>query len=357
MADLEAPRNRPEAQRRTDRVRAFREELALARADGAIELTPEQEAGLARYHDALLTRLGHEFDVDVTEGQKTVSLGMQVVALLGGLALAASVVLLFFRVWGLIPTAAQVGLLVAAPIAALAAVDWTARRGGLRFTTAVVAAVAFAAFVLDLQALGTIFAITPTAAILLALALFALILAYGYDLRLLLAASLVCLGLYVATIPGRLAGGWWGTSFDQWENLLLAGVVLFALSFLRQPRREDFPPIFRLVGLAGIFLSLLVLSYDGNASWLPGTRDTVETIYQVASFVVAGALIAFGVVRRWPETVYLSAGAFIAYLVGKFVDWWWALLPRWLFFMLLGVLALLLLWLFRRLRARLVEVR
>ncbi len=357
MADPPFPRNRAEAQRRADRIRAFRNELAQARSEGAVDLTADQEDRLARYHEALLGRLGREFDVDVTEGQKTVSLGMQVVALLGGLALAASVVLLFFRIWGLIPTTAQVGLLVAAPIAALAAVDWTARRGELRFTTIVVAAVAFAAFVLDLQALGTIFAITPTVAIFLSLALFALVLAYGYDSRLLLATGLVCLALYLAAVPSRLAGAWWGTFLDLWEGVLLAGAAVFALSLVSQPRRVDFPPVFRMVGLAGIFLSLLVMSYNGNASWMPGTRDSVETVYQVASFVVSGGLLALGVLRRWPETVYLSAGAFIVYLVGKFFDWWWELLPRWLFFLLLGILALVLLWLFRRLRGRLAEAR
>ena len=128
------------------------------------------------------------------------------------------------------------------------ATDWTSRRGGLRFTTMVLAAVAFAAFVLTLEGLGQVFAITPTAALFLALALFALVLAYGYDLRLPLAAGLVCLSLWLATVPVRLAGGWWRVRRSPRE-FLFAGAVVFALSFLRQPRTPDFQPLYRLVGL------------------------------------------------------------------------------------------------------------
>jgi hypothetical protein len=357
MGASSAPRNRSEAQRRADRVRAFREELAAARVDGALILTPEQDATLAAYHDRVLGELSRAFDVDVSEQQKKVSLGMQVAALVGGFALAASVMLLFFRIWGLIPVAAQVGLLVAAPVAMLAATDWTSYRGGLRFTTMVLAGVSFAAFLLTLQGLGQVFAITPTAAIFPALALLAFVLAYGYDLGLLLVAALCCLLLWLATVPVRLAGGWWGGFTDHAENFLFAGAVLFALSFLRQPRYPDFPPIFRAVGLLPVYGAMLLVSYQGSTSRLAWGADTIEGFYQVASFVVAGAMCALAIWRRWLETVYLSAGAFIVYLVAKYSDWWWDVLPRWLFFLLLGLFALALLWVFRRLRLRMAGAR
>jgi hypothetical protein len=357
MGASSAPRNRSEAQRRADRVRAFREELAAARADGALVLSPEQDASLAAYHERVLGELSRTFDVDVSEQQKKVSLGMQVAALLGGFALAASVVLLFFRIWGLIPTAAQVGLLVAAPVLMLGATEWSSRRGGLRFSTMVLAAVAFSAFVQTLQGLGQVFAITPTAAIFLALALFALVLAYGYDLPLLLLAGLVCLLLWLATVPVRLGGGWWGGFTDHAENFLFAGAVVFALSFLRQPRYPDFPPVFRVVGLLPVYGAMLLMSYEGNTSRLDWDVDAVEGFYQAASFVVAGAMVALAISRRWLETVYLSAGALLVFLVAKYSDWWWDVLPRWLFFLLLGLFALALLGLFRRLRLRLAGAR
>lgn len=357
MGASSAPRNRSEAQRRADRVRAFREELAAARADGALVLSPDQDAALAGYHERVLGELGRVFDVDVSEQQKKVSLGMQVVALVGGFALAASVILLFFRVWGLIPIAAQVLLLVAAPVVMLGATDWSARRGGLRFSTMVLAAVAFAAFVLTLQGLGQIFAITPTAALFPALALFALVLAYGYALLLPLVAGLVCLSIWLATLTARWGGGWWLDVTHSFENFLFSGAVVFALSFLRQPRFPEFPAIFRLVGLGQAFLALLVLSYAGETSRLPLDGDAAEGLYQVVSLLAAAAMIALAIARRWPETVYLSSGALIVYLVAKYFDWWWDVMPRWLFFLLLGLFALALLWLFRRLRARLAGLR
>jgi hypothetical protein len=357
MGASSAPRNRSEAQRRADRVRAFREELAAARADGALVLSPDQDAALAGYHERVLGELARVFDVDVSVQQKKVSLGMQVAALVGGFALAASVVLLFFRIWGLIPTAAQVLLLVAAPVAMLGATDWSARRGGLRFTTMVLAAVAFAAFVLTLQGLGQVFAITPTAAIFAALALFALVLAYGYALQLPLVAGLVCLSIWLATLAARLGGGWWADVTGSFENFLLSGVVVFALSFLRPPRFPEFPAVFRLVGLGQVFLALLVLSYAGETSRLPLDGDIAAGLYQVVSLLAAAAMIALAIARRWPETVYLSCGALIVYLVAKYFDWWWDVMPRWIFFLLLGLFALALLALFRRLRARLAGHR
>ena len=56
-----------EAQRRADRVRHFRAELAEAERDGALDLTVDQRARLDAYHQGLLARLASSFDVDVSD--------------------------------------------------------------------------------------------------------------------------------------------------------------------------------------------------------------------------------------------------------------------------------------------------
>src|SRR5262249_47373046 len=125
MADAGAKR---EAQERTDRLRTFRKELADLERRQILVLTEEQRARLDPYLDQTIADLARDYDIDVTESQKQLSLGMRIVSALGGLALCAAVFLFFYRFWGLMPTAAQVAILVATPLLGLAAMEFTSRR-------------------------------------------------------------------------------------------------------------------------------------------------------------------------------------------------------------------------------------
>ena len=66
-----------------------------------------------------------------------------------------------------------------------------------------------ACFVLNLSVLGQIFNITPSQNAFLAWAAFALLLAYGYGLRLLLVAGLTSLMAYLAATVGTWSGCYW----------------------------------------------------------------------------------------------------------------------------------------------------
>src|SRR6267142_3709088 len=103
-----------DAQKRADRIRAFREELRTLEAEGVLALPDEQKLSLARHHDETLHRLSQAFDIDTTEAQKQMSWGMRIASFLGALALCASVYLFFYRFWGLFGTAAQVALVLPA---------------------------------------------------------------------------------------------------------------------------------------------------------------------------------------------------------------------------------------------------
>src|SRR5438477_2119345 len=117
-----------DAQQRADRIRAFRDELRTLEEEGFLVLPPEEKQRVARHHDETLRRLSQTFDIDTTEAQKQMSWGMRIASFLGALALCASVYLFFYRFWGLIGTAAQVALVVAATLVAVAGTEFAARK-------------------------------------------------------------------------------------------------------------------------------------------------------------------------------------------------------------------------------------
>ena len=82
-----------EAQRRVDRIRAFREELAALRREGVVVLDAEQQARLDEHLQQTLAALATRFDVDTTESQKQISWGMRIASTIAGLALCTAVVL------------------------------------------------------------------------------------------------------------------------------------------------------------------------------------------------------------------------------------------------------------------------
>src|SRR5215471_13214107 len=160
---VEGPgRDRNVAQQRVDRIHAFQTELDQLQRDGLLVLSAEQQRRLTAHHSKLLRELGQQFDVDTTSGQKQMSLGMRIVSFLGALALATSVFFFFYRIWGLISTPVQLFVLISSPIIAVVGMEWTRRYEQSPYFTSLVGLVAFAAFVLNLSLLGSIFNINPS---------------------------------------------------------------------------------------------------------------------------------------------------------------------------------------------------
>ena len=89
-----------EAQRRVDRITAFRGELAELEQEQVLALSEDQRLRLDNYFHRTLEQLAQQFDVDTTDSQKSISAGMRVVTILGGAALCLSIFLLFYRFWG-----------------------------------------------------------------------------------------------------------------------------------------------------------------------------------------------------------------------------------------------------------------
>ena len=114
-----------------------------------------------------------------------------------------------------------------------------------------------------------------------------------------------------------------------------------------------------LAGLARWMLRLLLLALFGPmlvlANWAEGSylrldADLIENAYQLLGFVASALLVWLGSRRDWPEVALFGQLAFILFLGIKMVDWWWELLPKYLFFLILGLAAILALLILGRLR-------
>ena len=342
------------AQQRADQIEAFTHELGELEREGVLRLEPGDRARIDDYHARLLERLAGTFDVDRTERQRRMSLGMRIASLVGAVTLSAAVVLFFNRVWGLLATPAQLAVLAAAPLALLGAVDVAARREKTLYVASILAVAATAAFILNVSVVGAIFNMRPSPVAFALWGAFALVVAYTYGLRLLLAGGIAMAMLFLCMLAARAAGIDLGASIARPEPLLPAGALAFAASFLpANRRRPGFPETWRLVGSVAVLLPLIFLStWAGVFSYLPWPKGVVGAMYDVAGFVLGAAGIWFGIRAGWREVVQVATGFLVIFVFAKCFDWWWDWMPRYLFFLLLGGLAVAVLVVLGRIRAR-----
>jgi uncharacterized membrane protein len=341
------------AQSRADDIAAFRRELGRLEDEQVLVLSDAQRSAIASHHDDLLARFGREFDIDRDAPARQLSLGMRVASFLGALALATSVYFLFYQFWGHFGELAQVGILIAAALGSFVGTLWLRGRDASGYFTKLAALVAFACFVLDIAMLGQIFNLTPSDKALLPWALYAFLLAYVCDLRLLLAAGILCTGAWIAARVGAWGGLYWLSVGEQPENFFPAALLFLALpSLVDHSRYTGFGPIYRVFGLLFLFVPMLALAHWGAGSHLPGSVKFIEGLYQVAGFALSAAVIWLGARRYWNEVVNTGITFFVIFLYSKLFDWWWDVMPKYLFFLVLGLSAILILLVLRRLRAR-----
>lgn len=349
---------RKDAQRRADQIAAFGRELAELGRDGVFTLSTADRARIERHHADLLAALTSQFDVDRTDSQRQMTLGMRVASLIGAVTLSAGIVLFFYRFWGLLTTPAQMAVLVATPILLLLAVDLAARREPTRYVASVLSVIAAAGFALDLGVAEAIFNMVPSPNILLAWAAFALAVAYGYRLRFLLACGLAAAMAYVAAFTASAMGLDWSILLGRPEPLLPLGACAVAASFWRPVTRPDgFARVWRLTGLVALLLPLLFLATQTDAfSYRPLPLSVLHAVYDILGFGLPVAAVWFGLRRRWPDVVNGASLFFVLFVYVKCFDWWWNVLPGYLFFLLLGGLAMGALVLLARIRLRMREV-
>ncbi|MFO1324724.1 MAG: DUF2157 domain-containing protein [Burkholderiales bacterium] len=342
---------RSTAQQRADDIRVFRAELERLQEEGALTLSDEQRAGVQRHQDALLAEFARSFDIDRDAHAKQLSVGMRVASFLGALAFAAAVFFLFYNFWGLLTETVQVVVLVGASLASFLLTMWMRERDTTGYFTNLCAMVAFACFVLNVFMLGQAFNLTPSDNALVAWAALGFLLAYACDSRLLLAAGILCLIGYISARAGAWRGVYWISFGERPENFLPSAIVIFLVpQFVDHRRYPGFPTIYRVFGLLAFFLPLLVLAFWGSASYLDVDASTLEHGYQVAGFLSSAAVIWLGTRREWPAVFNTGVVFFVVFLYTKFFDWWWETMPKYLFFLVVGLSAILVLFVLRRLR-------
>lgn len=340
------------AQQAADRILMLREELAGAELSTVLALSSEQRTRFDEWSQGKLTALAQQFDVDTTVSQKQMSWGMRIASALGGLAICAAVVLFFNRFWGYLETWAQVAIVVLTPLLLLAATECMSRRERTRYFTGLLALVAVVSFIMNLVVLGNIFNITSSQGALLAWGLFAIVVAYRYGLRLILAWGLLLLMGYCAAQSSAQMGYQWLGFYERPELLLPLSLVVFAVPLgAKHFEHGDFAAVYRLVGALTFLIGIGLLSEAGELSYLPFDSAIVEPVYGIAALFLSAAAIWLGIACNWKDTVNTGACFFVVFLVTRMYHWWWAWMPKYLFFALIGTIGIVIVLIFRRVRS------
>jgi len=343
--------NKQKAQQRADQVQAFYDEVKQLESDQVLQLEESQYASIARYHDSLLKSLAEKFDIDTTTRQKQLSSGMKIASFIGALALAASVFFLFYQFWGYFSTPVQVSILICAPLLTLFASYRVAQRELTGYFAKLLSMVSFACFVLNLIMLGQIFNITPSDKALLMWAAYAFLLAYAFDVRLLLVMGILSLSGFIAARTGSWSGIYWLSFGERPENFFLPALIIFSVPLcFNQHRFSGFAPIYRVFGSLLLLLPILVLSNWGEGSYLYLDAAVIEGAYQLLGIIISAVLISLGIRLHWPEVINTGNAFFVLFLYTKMFDWWWEVMPKYLFFLLIALTSLLLLFVYKRIR-------
>jgi uncharacterized membrane protein len=322
----------------------------MIKRDKIIDLSESQQSAIDLYHKNLITRLSSIFDIDSNKHEKQLSLGMKIASFLGALGITASVFFFFYQFWGKISTNTQIIILITTPLLALSLTIYAYTRETTGYFVKICSLVSLACFILNIFMLGQIFNITPSPNALLVWAVFAFLLAYASDTRLLLASGIICFACFLSAKTGTWHGCYWIDFGNRPENFLPASIIIFLISFFPHEKFSGFTSIYRVFAMLLFFIPILILSNSGSISYLNLSNESIEVIYQIAGFVFSAGAIWLGIKKTWNEVVNTGNVFFTIFLYTKFFDWWWDFMPKYLFFLILGLTAILILLIFKRLR-------
>ncbi|HEX9164276.1 MAG TPA: DUF2157 domain-containing protein [Gemmatimonadales bacterium] len=343
--------SRTEAQRRADRIQAFRAELAESEKELGPLLAPEARARLEGHHDATLAALAGQWDIDRTAGEQQLSLGMRIASLVGAIALVAAVVTYFYRIWGVIPTAAQLAIVSTLPIAGVLLTEFASRRERTNYFATITALLAVAGFVLALEVIAWIYNLPPSPLAVVAWGAFTLALGLAYRFSLLTFAGTLVLAVGLVGTPLHLLGHDWSPDSGRIDLYLGMGALVIAAPALRQGRLDEGTA--EMVRLAGLLLAagaILFCAGNGGLSVLPMRPGVVEGVYDVAGFGLGALALWLGLRNRWRWSARAAGAFLVLFTYIKAFDWWWELLPNYVFFLVLGAIAIAALVVLRQLR-------
>lgn len=348
--------NLASAQQTADRIRVLREELATdGEIQSVLELTADQQQRFREWAEAKLSALAAEFDVDTTASQERVSWGMRIASTIGALGICAALVLFFTRYWGYLEVWQQLAIVIPTPLVLLAGAEYTSRRERTGYFSGLLALVSLAAFILNLTVVGSIFNIVSTERALLVWGAFSMLLAYGYGLRVMLAAGILLLASWLEAAFTAQMGYHWLEFYTRPEELMLLGLLTFWIpEWIRHRRNGHFAPTYRLVGVLIFLISDMSLANWGAGSYLTWETKAIERFYEVVGLSFSAGAIWLGIRRNWKGVVNSGTVFFVIFLFMRLFHWWWDWMPRYLFFAAVGAMGIGLVLLFKRVRNRLI---
>ncbi len=340
-----------DAQRRVEQIYAFQQELVALENDGVLVMPTEQVNNVQEYHSQVLQKLSFTYDVDTSIQSKQLTLGMKIASLFGALAMAISIFFLFYQFWGFISTPIQVSILIIAPVSLFLLSLHLAQQEKNAYFSKITALVSLSCFVLNISMLGQIFNITPSPNAFAVWAAFALLLAYACNARLLLFFGIVSINSFIAIKVGTWSGMYWISFGERPENFVIPSLLIFIIPQLVNHKHfTGFAAIYRVMAMIMTFLPILILSNWGEISYLSWSTNTIEGFYQLVGFILSASAIWLGIKRHWGEVTNTANVFFMLFLYTKFFDWWWDWMPKYIFFFVLGLSALLALMVFKRVR-------
>jgi len=343
--------SKSDAQIRVDRINSFRDELSYLINNRVIDIKSDTLEKIDNYHNSIISTLIKKFNIDSDDKSKNLSLGMKVVSFLSAIALSISLFFMFYQFWGYLNTFWQVIILVSIPIITLLATIYLYYRDSSGYFSKILASITLVSFILNISMLSTIFNLAPSSNALLLWAFFAFILAYATDTRMLLGFAIMLFSAFLSAQMGSIGGIYWIGFGEYPENFFLPSLILFFVPiYLSNKKFDDFNIIYRVFSMLLFFIPVLILSHYGDASYLNIPSNRVEIFYQIVGFLFSLIVIIVGI--RWGWSDMLNSGNifFSIFLYTKFYDWWWDIMPKYLFFFIIGISTFLLLILFKKLR-------
>lgn len=343
--------NKREAQERIKRIFSFRDELSILQTENIIHLSNADQNAVTTYYDKLLEDYSSRYDTDLSKSESQLSWGMRIASTLGAIAFALGVFLFFEYYWDFFSTTVQVALLTVAPFLGWALSEVVASRYKTTHYTSLAVLVAIACFVADLYIVGKIFNITPSPNALLAWGVFGLILGYRHDLTIVMGVCLIALMQFFGGFLTNLAGfSWPATQIPEFylatSSLFLAAPVVIKSAVVTRYRYVYF-----FVGLFQTYCVLEWLMCCPSESFLPLSDIAIEWLYTVVGFIAGGVAIRQCISKEWAVGTYLSAVFLVVFMLHKYFDWFWEDLPHYVFFLVLGMIAIAIIASLRKMRA------
>lgn len=328
---------------RTQQVQYFKQELKALEQAGVFKLTDEQHSALENYYQSPAFAQIASSD----KASQQLSLGMRISSLFATLAFAAAIYFFLALFWFQLSIASQALILIVAPCILLLAAHFVRHYDKDGYFSRLFATLSWFCFALNLAYLGEMFNLRPQSSFFAVSGIFALLLAYLYQAKLLTFTAIACLSTFIAAKVANLHEP--QAPYPLYYEAFLLPSLLF---FLAGTKVKQFAATYRGSSLAIALLFILFLSWSPYSSLLSWDNSSIENLYQVLGLLLSALMIYLAIKHSWQETYRIASVFFIIFLYSKLFSWFWQSIPHFLFFLFIGFIALLCLVVFKRLQAQ-----